>query len=148
MNRFFSKIVPDPNTGCWLWTAAVTSRGYGRFRFNNGHKSAHRMSWFIHHGVWPSNLILHKCDTPACVNPSHLFEGNHKDNIRDMISKGRKKLGAPTRGELSGMAKLTEKDVFEIRNSNLSQRTLAKIYNVSRTAIKDARSGRRWGHLK
>jgi len=31
--RFFDKISPEPNSGCWLWTAGVDSCGYGNFKF-------------------------------------------------------------------------------------------------------------------
>ena len=33
--------------------------------------------------------VLHRCDTPLCVNPSHLFLGTNADNTHDAQAKGR-----------------------------------------------------------
>ena len=49
---------------------------------------AHRFVWQLINGPIPDgHCVLHKCDTPACVNPEHLFVGTHSDNTRDMIKK-------------------------------------------------------------
>lgn len=84
---------PEPNTGCWLWVAGQDSHGYGRVHvpslglINN---RAHRLFWIVHRGKIPDGLhVLHKCDTPLCVNPDHLFLGTHEDNMVDKARKGR-----------------------------------------------------------
>ena len=97
--RFQTKYIPEPNTGCWLWMADVDQKGYGRFSLNGGKRvKAHRFSWKVHNGEIPEELdgqdyrgpcILHSCDNPTCVNPHHLFVGTQFDNIKDMIQKGR-----------------------------------------------------------
>lgn len=95
--RFFAKTCPEPNTGCLLWTGAVEPlMGYGAFWLgrdadgrNLGNKGAHVVAFFLAHGRWPHPKCLHKCDTPACAEPTHLFEGTQLENLRDMCAKGR-----------------------------------------------------------
>lgn len=86
--RFFSKV--KKSNGCWLWTGSLND-GYGRFRFENVIKLAHRFSWEIHKGKIPAGMnVLHRCDVRNCVNPEHLFIGSHLDNAIDCINKGRR----------------------------------------------------------
>jgi hypothetical protein len=141
--RFWSKIsiVHDPNS-CWEWCAGLTD-GYGRFYVNADNQSARatHVLWFILYGEWPTKWILHKCDNPKCVRPSHLFEGTAKENAADCISKGRFSYS-------DGHPKLTPANVREIRElytqGNLSQYDLAPLYGVSRSAIKHVLSGKTW----
>jgi len=91
--RFFAKIMPEPNSGCWLWDAAINNKGYGVISKGGGSQRvlyAHRVSMMIHGIELPAGaIVLHKCDTPACVNPEHLRAGSHSENTRDMIERGR-----------------------------------------------------------
>ena len=86
--RFWDKI--NKTDSCWIWSASTT-RGYGRLMIKkNVTIAAHRYSAMLHFGMFDSRLlVLHKCDNPACVNPEHLFLGTEKDNMVDMVSKGR-----------------------------------------------------------
>ena len=87
--RFTSKIKIDSDSGCWLWMGS--RRGsYGIIWNNNTNISVHRASWNIHRGDIPRGMwVLHRCDTPLCVNPDHLFLGTHRDNMIDAAYKGR-----------------------------------------------------------
>ncbi len=148
-SRFKGKYRVDLASGCWLWTATKTKGGYGCASIEGGRKgiwtTAHRVSWVLFRGLIPKGLyVLHKCDNPSCVNPEHLFLGTQKDNMLDMVGKGRdkhnpatgKRNGAYThpekvlrgdnhwthihpelvlRGENHPRAKLTWKDVTKIR---------------------------------
>ena len=83
-------------SSCWLWLTGCDKDGYGMFARDRGGKSirAHRFSWELHFGPIPDVLIvLHKCDTPACVRPDHLFLGTHLDNAQDRNRKNRQATG-------------------------------------------------------
>ncbi len=96
-DRFHKKHQPVPFSGCWLWTAAAAGNGYGyigRGRAGEGMEYAHRVSWKIHKGPIPKGKqVLHRCDTPPCVNPDHLFLGDVSANMRDCVAKGRHNAG-------------------------------------------------------
>lgn len=75
---------------CWLWTGSLNEHGYGQVRMPPTVWKAHRVSYALFVGAIPAGLfVCHHCDTPACVNPDHLFLGTAQDNIRDMWAKGR-----------------------------------------------------------
>jgi len=75
---------------CWLWQAAKNHNGYGIVSRRTGNQLAHRVAWALVNGPIPDGLyVLHKCDTPACVNPDHLSLGTQMENMRDMVNKGR-----------------------------------------------------------
>lgn len=87
-NRFWSKVTKSDK--CWIWAGYTNRDGYGRFRKFDTLVSAHRMSWELTNGEIPATKhVLHRCDNPACVNPSHLFLGTHSDNMQDMYEKKR-----------------------------------------------------------
>jgi len=133
-------------TDCWLWQAAKNSDGYGSFRRDNATTcSAHRMSWEIHRGPVPEGMqVLHHCDTPACVNPSHLYLGTQLDNIQDRVTRGR---GNRPIGEKHPQAKLTEDDVRRIRADDRTYKQIAADYGVSYHAIDGIKRGKRWKHV-
>lgn len=71
LERFEAKYRVD-DSGCWLWTATITPRGYGQF-YLNGRIEAHRAAWELLRGPIPEGLqIDHLCRVRACVNPDHL----------------------------------------------------------------------------
>lgn len=91
LTRFESKYEPVPFCGCWLWTASTNSKGYGTIAVaKNKTEMAHRVAYQLFVGEIPQGkTVLHRCDTPCCVNPDHLFLGTRADNSLDMNVKGR-----------------------------------------------------------
>lgn len=88
--RFMAKVSPEPMSGCWLWCGATNEHGYGNFWDRGTMRKAHRVSFEMHCGeIGRGQFVLHKCDTPGCVNPGHLWLGTGKDNTADMVKKGR-----------------------------------------------------------
>lgn len=93
VERFESKFEPEPNTGCFLWTASIRN-GYPCFGVRRDRfwkiETASRVSYEIYTGTHPNDLhVLHSCDNPLCVNPDHLFLGTHWDNCEDRAKKNR-----------------------------------------------------------
>ncbi len=89
-DRFWEKV--KKTRGCWLWTASKQAAGYGSFVVHKGDSpvGAHRLSYELEIGSIPTGMqVLHRCDNPSCVRPSHLFLGTQRDNMRDMRTKGR-----------------------------------------------------------
>lgn len=84
----YNTVVND--SGCWLFTGTKAGKGYGAVSVNGTMQYTHRVYFFAHTGMWPGRLqVCHTCDTPNCVNPSHLFLGTNVDNVRDRVNKNR-----------------------------------------------------------
>lgn len=122
-----------PVNGCVLWTAAQTSDGYGIVYWEKKDQLAHRLSYSNKHGDIPTGMcILHKCDTPCCINPDHLFIGTKKDNAIDRIKKGR---FLPLKGDKSPFKKLSDNDIESIRKDKRTQKLIAAQYGVTQQHI-------------
>lgn len=137
--------VPVPEAGCWLWTGGLCGpMGYGSFTVRTGvSRAAHRVSWEVHRGEIPAGMfVCHRCDTPSCINPDHLFLGTHADNMADCVAKGRHAIGSD-----AGGAKLTEAQVELIRQSSEPGPKLATEYGVSNSTISCIRTGKLWAHV-
>lgn len=147
--RFDAKVMPVPEAGCWLWTAGTDPAGYGRILSPQRRVfAAHRLSWELHRGPIPAGMcVCHKCDTPGCVNPDHLFLGTHAENAADMIAKGRH-LGRKRRGEATASAKLTVAQVLAIRAHPGSQKQIAREFGISPTSVCYIQARRNWGWLQ
>lgn len=147
--RFYQKVDkngplhPDLRSRCWVWTGCRSRHGYGRISVERKPRGAHRVSYELHVEPIPHGLhVMHKCDNPCCVNPSHLTVGTQQDNVRDMVQKGRRV--ANTR--------LTEEQVRDIYNRAHSGprgicTQLAQEYGLSLAQVSHIKRGRRWPHV-
>lgn len=157
-DRFWGKVERRGPDECWWWQAAKVA-GYGVLnvgRIRDGTRrmvKAHRVSWQMSIGPIPKGmLVLHRCDNPSCVNPSHLFIGTNRDNVADMRSKGRGRYigNGGLRGSAHGKSKLTEVGAAEIRqrvDSGESQASVARDFGLSRATINHIIKGRTWRHV-
>jgi len=142
---FRSRIAIDPISGCWIWQRCRGRDGYGTIKFAKKMCRAHRLSWQHHYGPIPKNkFVLHTCDNPPCINPSHLFLGTNMDNARDKIVKGR---GADLKGEMNGFAKLTATDVLAIRRDMRLQREIAADYGIGQPNVSGIKNRKSWAHV-
>jgi hypothetical protein len=136
---------PPNERGCILWTGNRNKKDYGFLKWRGADRGAHRLSWEVAHGPIEANLcVCHRCDTPACINPDHLFLGTHADNVADREAKGRR---TPLRGEAHGMAKLTEAVVLEIRAAAGTQRSIAARFGIKQAQVSAIKRRRNWAHL-
>lgn len=143
IERFWSKV--KKTDACWLWQRQLNNKGYGCFSVHGRLCYAHRFSWSLANGPIPQGMkVLHRCDTPACVNPDHLWIGTQRDNMQDCKQKGRV---SKTRGIAHSRARLTEADVYAIRTDSRSLAAIGRTYGITRGAVNNIKRRRIWKHL-
>jgi hypothetical protein len=138
--RRLENYVPVPESGCWIWLGKWNKSKYGQIQ-SHGKRvdAAHRFFYEHFIGQIPEGLSLcHKCDTPPCCNPEHMFVGTQKDNLSDMQAKNRGPIG-----DKHGKTKITDAEVMAIRSSTLPNSELCRTYDVVRSTISTIRTGNR-----
>ena len=107
-------------------------------------KQATHVSWYLHTGDWPTKHMCHKCDNPSCVNPHHLFEGTHQDNMDDKVRKGRQ-----PRGSEMAVAILTEAKVQQIKDllKYKKPREIEDLLGVNYWSIIKIKNNKQWQHV-
>ena len=151
--RLLNGIIINLENGCWEWRRSRNQYGYGTLTLVGKTVLAHRLSFELFIGDIPEGqFVLHECDNPSCINPSHLHLGSQSDNMKECYIRGRTRgccVGPPIRlcGERNGQAKLTKTDVERIREllaTGLAQRKIATKYGVSQSQISNIKRGLRW----
>jgi len=101
VERFWSGVIPEPMSGCWLWEGAEYRNGYGGFTVKRRGRTknflVHRLSYQLANDVTLTDskiVVRHTCDTRLCANPDHLLPGTQYDNIHDAIRRGRFRTGS------------------------------------------------------
>lgn len=151
---FWSKVnkngsVPQhrPELGqCWEWIAGKNQDGYGEFSVEKKLTRANRYSWIMTNGEIEGDLcVLHCCDNPSCVNPSHLFLGTKGQNNKDRHAKGRTNV---PKGEANGRSKFTRELIEYVRRcysqGNITQRELAREIGTSQGWISEIINYNHW----
>jgi hypothetical protein len=104
--------------------------------------------WTLSFGPIPSGMMVcHRCDVRNCVNPKHLFLGTNRDNMADMVRKGRKVRFA-ARGEKNGNAKWSDKIAHEVSASREPSSYFLKKYGMPRSTVCYLKNRRRELHGK
>lgn len=135
--------IPISECGCIIWIGGVDKDGYGKIYFENRNDRAHRVAYKLAFGDIPEGLLVcHKCDTPSCINPNHLFIGTSQDNINDRTVKNR-----GIKGSTVGVSKLKESDIQMIRADTRTQQAIANDYNVSQAVISSIILRKTWKHI-
>lgn len=147
VRRLLARREIDPATGCWNWTAGLTSRGYGKIKFGGKTYAVHRLAAILWCGLDPESRLqaCHSCDNPRCFNPEHLFPGTNLENVQDMMAKGRHHFGSNHYA-----ARLQASDIPTIRRRLAigdGPTAIARSYGVHVSAIRHIASGKNWKHL-
>lgn len=133
--------------GCWIFGGAKNEKGYGVLVLW-GRKgkiaTTHRLMYMIERGTVSSGLMVcHTCDTPACVNPAHLYVGTALDNNRDREARGRRNV----KGERHHNAKLSDDAVKAIIRGGKNDAEFGREFGVDRALVRRVRLGKAWMHI-
>ncbi len=147
VDRFWEKVAVRSQGECWTWTGSLDTRGYGTIGADGGRPlmRAHRVSYELANGPIPSGLVVcHACDNRDCVNPGHLFAATQRDNVRDMVRKGRRHSSA---GDRNPSAKLRSDQVIAIRQDRRRSREICAEYGIASSTLLSITRHETWRHL-
>lgn len=134
---------------CWLWRGCKDDKGYGKVGFGGLILLAHRVSWVLKKGRIPKGLwVLHRCDNPSCVRPTHLFLGTRSDNMRDCSHKQRIKIPL-LKGSRHPTSPFTCSQVEFVRTvvkEGFAQAEVARYFGVCPATINHIIKGRNWAN--
>src|SRR5580693_8603740 len=82
----YSQLVPDPETGCLLWTGRTSPSGYGRIKIGGRELQVHRVVWELDNEPIPDGLVVDHvydrgCRHKNCANTAHLEPVTERENI-------------------------------------------------------------------
>lgn len=136
---------------CWEWRGATFSNGYGRLGTpvetkNELIQRTHRYAFYLANGKIKKGLsVLHKCDNRICCNPKHLYQGDHRQNMRDMTARGKQALGSK-----SGKSVFIEDDITFIRafyKAGFTYAALMEMYDSAKSTLHNIVTYQVWNHV-
>lgn len=138
MEAFWSKVaIRGGRDQCWEWQGQII-KGYGYFRLNGRKVLAHRLAFELRNKRPPVNDVLHSCDNKACVNPRHLRDGTHRENMIEATQRGRMDF------------KITSDDVRQIRRMRAEGERcvdIAQSFNITAEYVSGITTGRYRKHV-
>lgn len=132
---------------CWNCVSHAGNRGYPKVRRNNKdiYISRYMFNMFVE-PIIDDNVILHSCDNPKCINPSHLSQGTKPDNVADMVSKGRQSVGK------THNRKLSYEDVVEVKKllkeGKHSEETIGKMFGIRQSSVNKIKTGHSYKYME
>lgn len=147
--RFWSKVNVKQLDECWDFIGGLDKDGYGVFYLNGTSIKAHRCSYSLYNIL--NDCACHTCHNPSCVNPLHLYDGTHKQNMNDMRKCGRSRNSL---GSNNVNTNLTENEIIDVMNLVLQSKLLSKEsirkYNskFKDSIIQNFITGKSWGHIR
>ena len=153
--EYLKQLLSVETDECQIWPFSKRGSDYGQIAIGDGNGKAdyaHRVAFRLAHGPIPEGkCVLHRCDTPTCINPRHLWAGTHKENMADAALKGRMHgPGRAVAGSSNGRAVLSESEVMRILKHHadgMSERKIAAKFEVARTTVQKIVRGENWKHL-
>lgn len=133
--RFWDKVQPEPNSGCWLWTACLCD-GYGYIGFDRKSRRAHRVAYEALVGAIHEGRVLdHICRTRSCVNPAHLEPVTGGENIR------RGETGKARGAQLRALTHCKQGHPYDAANTRWSRTRLGRLRRNCRTCHRSRHRG-------
>lgn len=132
ITRFLTKIQIDNPDGCWIWIAAKRNE-YGCMKIDGRTCYAHQVSYKLFTGeLEPGLKLLHSCDNPLCVNPSHLTQNTQRENVLDAMRKQRITVPREPRQFIKSQLAAIRRDY----KRGMSQRKLAAKHQLPLTTVR------------
>lgn len=142
--RIFAHIEKIDN-GCWIWKGSTDRDGYGLMSIDDRSRRVHRISYevFKEEKIPFDKNACHSCDTPACVNPDHIFVAKSFENTQDMMEKGRSRFSG--RGVILNAEKI--KKIRFLASHSFSSADIGRMFKIGAPHVDQIVERKIWDHI-